>query len=92
MDQKSYIVPLLAEDEKKTDWNDSVVLGVDVAQLEDGRPIRFQAWAESGYTFVTYVVSIIDLEDFAKEELIKYLIRQGNAGASRLWLGSPMTS
>ncbi len=77
MGNNTFKVPVLVKDEKKFDWNDSVVLGGDMTKLRDGRPVKIQVWAESGYTFVSYYLSKVNLENHTKDELIKYLTFQG---------------
>lgn len=72
-----YIVPVLTKDKSQFDGDDSVVLGGDTTQLQDGRPVKVQAWSESGYTFVTYFLSIVNLENHSEDELINYLNFQG---------------
>ncbi|WP_280770785.1 hypothetical protein [Salipaludibacillus daqingensis] len=77
MSEVNYILPKLKEDEKQYEWNDSVLLGGEMTQLKDGRPIKVQVWAESGYTFVTYYLSVLYLEKYSKPALITYVKNQG---------------
>ncbi|MGJ7921583.1 hypothetical protein [Neobacillus sp. LXY-4] len=44
--------------------------------LKDGRPIITQVWKEDEYTFITYYLPSLDLEEFTQNQLLNYLIQQ----------------
>lgn len=77
MSKSRYVEPVLKRNREKMEWDDSVDLFADTTMLRDGRPVRYEAWAEMGYTFITYYMSIVDLEAYTKDEVIAYLIEQG---------------
>ena len=59
------------------DFDESKVMKRQIISLADGREAKAELWSEVGYTFLSYYVSIIDLEDYDKEKLIEYLEKQG---------------
>ena len=58
-------------------WDDSTVLEAGDKLLPDGREFHYEAWCESGYTFLTYLFPINGLEEYSKEMLVTYLESQG---------------
>ena len=59
------------------DFDESKVMKRQIISLADGREVKAELWSEVGYTFLSYYISIIDLESYDKEELIEYLEEQG---------------
>jgi hypothetical protein len=45
--------------------------------LKDGRPIITQVWKEDDYTFITYYLPSLGLEESSQNQLLNYLIQQG---------------
>jgi hypothetical protein len=58
-------------------FDDSRSIKIDYFELDDGRMVKGDFWAESEYAFLSYYFSVQELEDFSKEELIKYLSDNG---------------
>ena len=58
-------------------WDDSTVLEAGDKLLPDGREFHYEAWCESGYTFLTYLFPMNGLEEYSKEMLVSYLESQG---------------
>jgi len=54
-------------------YDDSHSIKNDYIELDDGRKVKGDFWAESEYAFLSYYFSVQKLEDFSKEELIEYL-------------------
>ncbi|MBU9711574.1 hypothetical protein [Evansella tamaricis] len=75
--KKKYIVPVKKDSGKKFEWGDIVELGGNVMYLNDGRPVMSETWGIDGYTLITYFLSIVDLENHSKYEIIQYLNEQG---------------
>lgn len=75
-DKNTILCPQLSK-EKKNEWDDSHILADDTFSLDDSRPVYAQAWAEDGYTFLTYYISKEGLEERTLKSLIEYLELQG---------------
>jgi hypothetical protein len=58
-------------------FDDSHSIKSDYIELDDGRMVKGDFWAESEHAFLSYYFSVQGLEDFSKEELIKYLSDNG---------------
>jgi hypothetical protein len=58
-------------------FDDSHSIKSGYIELDDGRKVKGDFWAESDYAFLSYYFSIQGLEDLSKEELIKYLSDNG---------------
>lgn len=63
--------------DKNNDFDDSHSIKSDYIELDDGRKVKGDFWAEYDYAFLSYYFSVQGLEDFSKEELIKYLSDNG---------------
>ncbi|MGI6549529.1 MAG: hypothetical protein ACOX4Q_05715 [Syntrophomonadales bacterium] len=70
-----YITPVLRSE--RSPYDDSKLLGEQLLATDDGRPVVAQAWAESGYTYLTYFFSRQGLESCSKDDLFQYLVEQG---------------
>lgn len=75
IDMQKY--PIICFEEADNAYDDSVVIQKGNFQLDDSRQVNATAWAESGYTFLTYIFSIKDIETLSKNDLTEYLISQG---------------
>ena len=58
-------------------YDDSHSIKNAYIELDDGRKVKGNLWAESEYVFLSYYFSTQGLEDFSKEELIDYLTENG---------------
>ena len=58
-------------------YDDSHSIKNAYIDLDDGRKVKGDFWAEYEYVFLSYYFSIQGLENFSKEELIEYLTENG---------------
>jgi len=67
------------EDKSNADniYDDSHSIKNEYIELDDGRKVKGDFWAESEYVFLSYYFSVQGLENLSKEELIKYLSDNG---------------
>ena len=70
-----FVTPVL--NAENNPYDDSKLLMEQMLSADDGRPIIAQAWAESGYTFLTYFFCNRGLETASKEDIYEYLVAQG---------------
>ncbi len=61
------------EEEHKEWFDDSKSLAKQEFMLLDGRQVKAEAWAEDGYTFLTYRFSSGGIENITLSDLIDYL-------------------
>lgn len=67
-------VPLL---NKADEYDNSNTIIENSSYLKDGRPIITQVWKEDEYTFITYFLPSVKIEEFSQNQLLNYLIQQG---------------
>jgi hypothetical protein len=73
---RKYITPKINSDEN-LEGDDSSTLWENTNLLNDGRPCVTQVWTEDGFTFITYYLSTLGLEEVTQNHLLNYLIQQG---------------
>ncbi len=73
---RKYITPKITNG-GKLEWDESSTLWENTNPLKDGRPVVTQVWTEDGYTFITYYLSTLGLEEATQNHLLNYLIQQG---------------
>lgn len=66
-------VPKLNTD-VKFDNSNTILENTDY--LKDGRPIVTHIWSEDEYTFITYYLPTLGIEEFSQNQLLNYLIQQ----------------
>lgn len=67
-------VPIL---NKADEFDNSNTIMENTNHLKDGRPIITQVWSEDEYTFVTYFIPTLGIEEMSQNQLLNYLIQQG---------------
>ncbi|QDI90789.1 hypothetical protein EPH95_06020 [Salicibibacter halophilus] len=65
------------ENDSAADWDDSITLGKQKTYLDDGRHVKVSAWADDGYTFITYSFSAAGIENYSDQEITLYLKQYG---------------
>jgi hypothetical protein len=51
--------------------------GYGEGTLKDGRPFRIEGWFEQGFTYLSYYLPIIDIDDHNPEDLKEILVSEG---------------
>jgi hypothetical protein len=74
MQSQKFKLPIL---NKADEYDNSNTIMENTNYLKDGRPIITQVWKEDEYTFVTYFLPSIGIEEFEQNQLLNYLIQQG---------------
>ncbi|WP_147534832.1 hypothetical protein [Bacillus marasmi] len=67
-------VPIL---NKADEFDNSNTIMENTEYLKDGRPIITQVWKEDEYTFITYFIPSLGIEEMQQNQLLNYLIQQG---------------
>lgn len=71
---RKFSVPLL---NKADEYDNSNTIVENSDYLKDGRPIITQVWKEDEYTFITYFLPSVGIEEMSQNQLLNYLIQQG---------------
>lgn len=69
--KNAYDIPVFLKNNNPFD--DSKLIAEQSITLLDGRPVIAHVWAESGYTFLSYFFTNMDIEHLHKEEILNYL-------------------
>lgn len=78
MSEKKYPIPDRSDYSphfQKNEYGD-IDIGWNSGVTSDGRPYKTELWATDGMTIASIFLSANDIEDYTKEDLIKYLEKE----------------